>query len=300
MHRRQVASYLALAVVWGSSFLVLLHVVAAFGWVGAVTFRSLVASAILVALATVTRRRLDFRGAWRQLAVVGSLTVACQLVGLSIATPRIGTASSAILIASIPLFSMLIGSAWGIERITASGRLGLLLGFGGIVLLVGFPSTAASLEFVLGVASAIFGAISAAAGSNYARRHLRGVGVWEQSIGAFVAGGLLTLPLLLVVPVPRPPTLEDLGYLVALAAFCSALAYVLYFRLVAEAGATIATSVEFAVTLVAVLIGAILLGERLTPIQLMGATTIVGGCALVLGLVPGVGRMASASARDKA
>ena len=139
VHRRQLIDYLALALIWGVSFVLVLQVVQAFGLVGAVTFRALVASAILLVLAAATRRPLAF-GAWRPLAVVGPTTVAGQLIGLSFATPRIGTAMAAIFVGTIPLFSMVIGQAWGIERITSSGRLGLLLGFGGIVLLVGFPA----------------------------------------------------------------------------------------------------------------------------------------------------------------
>ena len=286
MHRRQVVDYLGLALIWGVSFVLVLRVVEAFGWVGAVTFRALIASAILVLAALATRRRLTFGSSWWPLAVVGATTVAGQLIGLSYATPRIGTAMAAIFVGTIPLFSMVIGHVWGIERVTAWGRLGLVLGFGGIVLLVGFPAMPVTATFVLGCLASTFGAISAAFGSNYARRHLASVGSWEQTIGAFLFGGLMTLPLLLVVPVPAQPGAVDLGYLVLLAGLCSALAYVLYFRLVAEVGATLAISVEFAVTLVAVLIGALLLGERLSVPQLIGGAVIVVGCGLVLGLVP--------------
>jgi drug/metabolite transporter (DMT)-like permease len=67
---------------------------------------------------------------------------------------------------------------------------------------------------------------------------------------------------------------------------CSALAYVLYFRLVAEVGATIAISVEFLVTVIAVTVGAVLLNEHLSVVQLVGGAVILVGCALVLGLIP--------------
>jgi len=286
VHRRQVVDYLVLAGVWGASFVLVLRVVQAFGWVGAVAFRALTASVILTLIAVVTRRRLAF-GSWRPLAVVGATTVAGQLVGLSVATPLIGTAMAAIFVAAIPLFSMVIGQLWGIERITAGGRAGLVLGFLGVVLLVGFPAVPVTGRFVLGCAASLLSAMSAALGSNYARRHLQAVGSWEQTIGAFFFGGTLTLPLLLVVPVPRAPALPDYLNLAVLAAMCSALAYVLYFRLIAEAGATIAISVEFLVTVVAVGIGALLLGERLSPAQLVGGAVIITGCSLVLGLVPG-------------
>jgi drug/metabolite transporter (DMT)-like permease len=285
VHRRQILDYAAMALIWGFSFVLVLQVVGAFGWVGAVTLRSFTAAAILLVISIATGRVLRF-GAWRPLAVVGATTVAGQLIGLSFATPRIGTAMAAIFVAGIPLFSGLIGALWGIERVTRSGRVGLLLGFSGVVMLVGFPAVPVTPEFVLGCGAQLFAVISAAFGTNYARRHLTRVGSWEQTMGAFFFGGLLTFPLLLVVPIPAMPRLVDVGSLIALAGLCSALAYVLYFRLVAEVGPTRAISVEFVVTVIAVTVGAVLLGERLSPVQLAGGAVIITGCLLTLGLLP--------------
>ena len=286
MTRAQVLIYIALALIWGTSFLLLLHVVRAFGWAGAVAVRSFTVAAILLATAAVTRRRLRFAGSWRPLAVVGATTVAGQLVGLSIATPRIGTQMASILVATIPLFSLLIGQVLRVEHVSRTSRIGLVMGFGGIVLLVGFPAVPITPEFAFGVVCSLLSAFSAAFGSNWARARLGGVGAWEQSTAAFLVGGAVTLPLLLVVPIPGPIGLADLGYLLALAAICSALAYTLYFRLVQEVGATLAISVEFVVPVVAVVIGAVLLGERLTVPQLIGGAVIIAGCSLVVGLLP--------------
>ena len=83
MTRRDIASYIFLSLAWGLSFLVLLKVVHAFGWVGAVTLRSLVAGATLLLIASVTRRRLDFSPGLGKFAMVGATTVAGQLIGLS-------------------------------------------------------------------------------------------------------------------------------------------------------------------------------------------------------------------------
>jgi drug/metabolite transporter (DMT)-like permease len=286
VQRRDLADYGILSVVWGVSFAVLLKVVQAFGWVGAVTFRALIAGSLLIAIGAARKRRLDFSVGWLPFAVVGATTVAGQLVGMSFATPRIGTAMAAIFVGTIPLFTMVIGLAWGLERFTALGGLGLALGLAGIVLLVGFPAVPVTASFVIGCCGSLMGAVSAAFGSNYARRHLRAVGSWEVTAGAFLSGGLLTLPLLLLVPVPTVPRPVDYGYLLLLGAVMSALAYVLYFRLVADLGATRAISVEFVVTAIAVVIGSVLLHERLSAAQIAGAVVIVSGCALVLGLVP--------------
>ncbi len=163
MHRRQVLDYLALAVIWGLSFVLVLQVVRAFGWAGGVSFRALVAAGLLVLLARVTRRELRF-GSWRPLAVVGSTTVAGNLIGLNIATPRIGTAMAAIFIATIPFFSMIIGLLWRIERIDLWGRVGVALGFVGVVLLVGFPAVPVDGSFVIGCVASVLGAITESGG----------------------------------------------------------------------------------------------------------------------------------------
>ncbi len=285
MKSRDMVVYSALALIWGLSFLVLMKAVYAFGWVGAVAFRALIASLTLYALARLMRRKLDFSLGWKPLLVVGATTVAGQLIGLSIAGPLIGTAMSAILVATIPLFSMMISAVWGLERINASRLAGLGLGIGGVVLLVGFPAVPVTPAFLGGCAAALLGSFSAAFGSNYASRWLSRAGAWEVTIGAFFFGGAMTLPLLVVVPVPTVPVLADYLWLAGLACGMSALTYVMYFGLVAAIGATRAISVEFAVTTVAVVIGALVLNEPFGPLQAFGAAIIVAGCALVLGLV---------------
>ena len=286
MSPRDFAAYAYLSLAWGLSFLLLLHVVDAFGWIGAVTFRCFIAGALLYAVALVSRRRLDFSAGWLPFAMVGATTVAGQLIGLSYATPLIGTAMAAIFVASIPLFSMVIAQLWGLERITPARILGLVLGTIGIIMLVGFPAVPVTKSFLVGCLAMVGSTFSAAFGSNYASRHLSGTGPWEVTIGSFIAGGVLTLPLLWFVPVPGIPVALDYLYLVALAALMSALTYVLYFGLVKSIGATAAISVEFAVTVVAVLVGALILDEPLTLLQLLGGAVIILGCGLVLGILP--------------
>lgn len=294
MKPRDTATYIFLAIAWGLSFLVVLRVVEAFGWVGAVAFRSFIAAGTLFAIAKLSGRKLDFHAGWKPFAVVGATTVAGQLIGLSYGTPFIGTAMAAICVASIPLFSMVISQLWGLERITSRGLIGLLLGVTGIVLLVGFPAVAVTPEFIMGCVAVLFSCFSAAFGSNYASRRLSTTGSWETTIGAFVFGGILTLPLIVAIPVPAMPGLVDFIYLLISACVMSALTYVLYFRLVGNVGPTKAISVEFAVTVIAVLVGAVFLKEQLSIIQFVGAAVIIAGCALVLSSRPALPKEAEA------
>lgn len=289
MPRQHLAVYGSLALIWGFSFILLVRVVDGFGWAATVSLRALLASGLLFAIAKVSGRRLEFGVGWQRFAAVGATTVAGQLVGMTYAAPIIGTAMAAILVGAIPLMSMLIGKLWGHEHIDRTGVVGLVLGLAGVVLLVGFPATTITVEFLLGCLASVLGSMSAAFGSNYALRHMGGVGSWEQTIGAFFFGGVFTLPLILVVPVPGVPTWQDWFWLLVLAATVSSLAYVLYFRLVSEVGATRAISVEFVVTVIAVAIGALALGEKLTVAQFLGGGVILAGAAMVVGLWPNRG-----------
>ncbi|WP_371345260.1 DMT family transporter [Ancylobacter sp. IITR112] len=285
MAPRDVASYLFLALVWGSSFVVMDHNIQAFGWAGSVSFRSFLASGTLFLAARATGRRLDFSCGPFPLFVVGLTTVAMQLGFLSYGLPQIGTAMSAILVATIPLFTMLIAALWGVERFRLGGLVGVLLGAAGIVLLVGFPSQPVTTAFLIGCAATLASTLSAAFGSVYAGRRLAKTGSWEITIGAFFFGGLLSLPLVALVPLPGVPGLGDIGTLLIAGVLMSAITYVIFYRLIASIGPTRAISVEFGVTGVAVTIGTLLLNEPLTLPQIAGGVVIAAGCALVLGVI---------------
>ena len=283
---QQLVDYTVMAIIWGFSFLLLRRVIEGFGWVGAVSFRAFIASALLIIFARVGKKSLNFSIGWKPFAVVGATTVAGQLIGMTYAVPQIGTAMAAIFVGAIPIFSMIIGQIWGIEHLNKRGQLGLFLGLAGVVMLVGFPQEPFTKQFIIGCAASVFGSFSAAFGSNYARLRLQQVGSWEQTIGAFFFGGLFTLPLIILVPLPRIPKMSDIGFLILLAALVSSLCYVLYFRMVAAVGATRAISIEFVVTVIAVSIGALILHERLSILQLIGGAVIILGCSLVLDLIP--------------
>lgn len=282
MNARNTAAFAALALIWGLSFLVLVRVNLAFGWAGAVAFRCLIAGTAVFAASLLTGKKLRFNAPRRHFIVIGLTTVAGQLAGFTCATPRIGTAMAAVFAAIIPLLSMLIGWLWKLETTTPKKLGGLCLGVTGIILLVGFPAAEPTPTFFLGCAFAMLGATSAAFGSNYASRYLSGEGAMETTIASFLWGGAIMLPLVLFFPVPGVPSVESFAWLLVLGAVMSGVAYLLYFMLVANIGATKTISVEFLVTVIAVFVGTCLLGESLTLMQVLGGGVIILGCALVL------------------
>lgn len=284
MTPKQLSLYLATASIWGCTWYFILKVVLAFGG-GGIALRAIFGAAALYLFALVTKRKLNF-GRVGPIAIVGLTTVAGQLLGFNLATPMSGTAVTAILASTIPMFSMLIGHLWHVEHISRVGFFGLILGFLGTVLIVGFPSVEFSLRFFLGCVLCLIGAISAATGSMYTKSHLQGIGYWEQTIGSFFLGGLMMLPMLIFNPPSHKPEPIDYFYLLVLSVISTGIGYIMYFRLVGEIGATPALTVEFLVTAIAVAVGAGFLGEKISAIQFVGVAAIMFGCALVLDLFP--------------
>jgi len=278
--------YAWVAIMWGSSFALLVPVVASLGWVGGVAFRGFIASAIVLVIALIAKRKLEFAGNWKHFAVLGATSVGMNLGGMNYALDRLGTQLTAILVTTIPLYSLLIESIWSKTKPTLLKTIGLLIGFSGVVILVGLSPQAVNREFWFGVLGSFVGAFGFALGGNYSRVKAAHIGSWEQTIGTFLFGGLWTLPLLIWVPIVRTPTMGDILCLFAVAATASSFAYILYFKLVAEVGATTALTTEFLVPVVAVILGYLLFSETLSVNQIIGSVIIMIGCALVMGLSP--------------
>lgn len=285
MTLRQMNMYAWTSLMWGASFYWLAITIPEFGWAATVSFRSFIACALLVLIAVITRRQLQFHGEWRNLAVLGVTSVGLNLGGMNFALTRLDSSLTAILVTTIPLYSLLIEWAWHRKRPTTLMLVGLVTGFAGVVVLIGFTPQKIDGQFLLGVLGSAIGSAGFAFGGSWAKAHLPHMGSYEQTIGTFLFGGLVTLPLIAIVPMNTvPPTMRAVAALVIVAGTASSFAYILYFKLVDEIGATRALTTEFLVPVVAVILGALLLDERITLPQIIGAFIIFIGCSLVLGL----------------
>ena len=206
---------------WGSSFALLVPVVNSLGWAGGVSFRGFIASGIVFLIALVTKKQLQFAGNWKHFAVLGATSVGMNLGGMNYALSHLGTQLTAILVTTIPLYSLVIESIWTRTKPTFQKTIGLLIGFSGVVILIGLSPQAVNREFWFGVVGSFIASFGFALGGNYSRAKAGHIGSWEQTIGTFLFGGLWTLPLLIVVPIVRTPTVGDILCLFAVAATAS-------------------------------------------------------------------------------
>ena len=290
MNATEWALLLLLAVLWGGSFFFGKVALAAVPPLTLVVLRTGTAALALLLYLAVRGQGLPVSLAvWRGFLVMGLLNNAIPFALINWGQTQIDSGLSAILNATTPLFTVLIAHLVTIdERLTRPRIAGVLLGLAGVVVMVG-PSALRGLGLAgLGKLAVVTAAASYACAGLYGRR-LTGLNPVVAACGMLVAAALVMLPVALVVDTPRGlAAARDAGWaiwgaLAGLALLSTALAYIVYFRILATAGATNLLLVTFLIPVSALLLGGLVLGERPDWTAFAGMALIFLGLAAVDG-----------------
>jgi drug/metabolite transporter (DMT)-like permease len=276
-----------LSVLWGGTFLFNRVIVAEVPPITTVFIRVALAAAVLVPLARFQHQRLprDVAG-WRDVAVMGLLNNVIPFVLIVWAQARIPGGLASILNALTPIFAVLCNHLLTRDdKATPNKVAGVVIGLVGVAVLVGPGVLAAAGETVVAelavvAATAVYGV------SSVWSRRFRGRPPIVTSAGQLVASSTMLLPLALVVDRPwtlAMPGLAATASLVGLALLSTALAYVIFFRVVTLAGSSNAMLVTLLIPVSAILLTATLLGERLQPHQFLGMAVIACGLVAIDG-----------------
>lgn len=289
MTARQFAELLALAALWGASFLFMRVAVPEFGPVMVTAIRVLLASLALAPLLWMSGHWHALRTHAGPLAVVGVVNSALPFALYSYALLWISTGLAAIFNATAPLWGALIAWAWLGERLTRRQVLGLALGFAGVVWLawgeVSLRRDASWAQAAWAVAACLGATLCYGFAVNFTKRHLSGAPSMAVATGTqMVAVLALALPAAGSVPSTLPST-GAWASVAVLGLACTGLAYLLYFRLIASAGPSKALAVAYLIPLFAVAWGWLLLGEGITPVMAGAGGVILLGTALATGLI---------------
>jgi drug/metabolite transporter (DMT)-like permease len=188
----------------------------------------------------------------------------------------------AILNAATPWFAAICGAIWLGERLSWRKCAGLVLGMLGVALLVGFGPIQVSTEVMLAVLACIAATVCYALSGTYVKKRAGGVSPRAITVGSLVAASLLIAPFL-----PTPPAAAAFSWQVSVAVLgislvCSAVAYLIYFRLMANVGPTKTLTVTFLIPVFGTLWGALFLGEAIGVMTMVGGAIIILATALVL------------------
>ncbi|WP_290870861.1 DMT family transporter [Aquabacterium sp.] len=294
MPLRDTLTMFFLAALWGGSFLFLRHASPILGPVPLAGFRTAGAALTLIPLVIWHRQGQALKGQWGALAIAALLSTVLPFLGLSQAARSLPAGLLSILNATTPLWGALVGWYWSGEALGRQRVAGLLMGFVGVALLAADKGNLGAGS--LGAMGMALGAtLMYAIAVHFNKHHLRGLPPVAVSAGTLAMSGLMLLgPAFWLGPLQVPDTAAPLGTLgvwgavphsvwLALAAFalpCTALAYLLFYRLVERIGPTRSLSVTFLIPIFGMLWGALFLGERVSPVMLASTAVIVLGTVL--------------------
>lgn len=283
------AMLFTLSVLWGGSFFFTRVALSALPPLTLVLLRVGLAALILNAVVPLSGSRMPREArAWGAFLGMGLLNNAVPFCLIVWGQTHIASGLAAILNATTPLFTVAAAHLLtSDERMTGNRLAGVLTGLAGVAVMVG-PAVLAGLGTDLLAQVAVLGAaLSYAFAGLFGRRFRRmGVPPLATAAGQVTASASVLLPVALVVDHPwtlPPPDAPVWGAVLGIAVLSTALAYVLYFRILATAGATNLLLVTFLIPVSAVLLGAWVLGERLAPQHFVGMALIAGGLAAIDG-----------------
>ncbi len=296
MRSKEWVAFTGLGLIWGSSFLWIKVAVQDVGPLTLVSWRLLFG--LLGLAAVVLLRRPTFprnRALWAWLALLGITNTLLPFALISWGEQHVDSAVAAILNGTVPLFTMVIAHfSLHDDRMTVPRFVGLIVGFIGVIVLMGHDLDLAAMRTNIGgQAAVVLAALSYAASAVLARKKLRGIEPLTQAFVPVVSAASLAWVAALVVEGGGAPSLPITWFaLLWLGLLGSCVAYLLYFYLLHHVGPTRATLVTYVFPVVGLVLGVVFLGETLDLGLAIGAALIVGGIAVV-NIRPGRGAVAA-------
>lgn len=286
MKPRDVLLLFILAALWGASFIYIRFAGPALGAFALVAARTLIASAVLIAIAVATGVKLDLRQRWKEYLILGALNSAVPFVLITAAELSMTAPLAAILNATTPLWGAVVTAIWLRDRLTMPRIAGLLIGLLGVVIVVGWESITMSPALWIATVMMLVASLFYALGTTYGKTTFKSPVPLVMAIGQQLAAGLIVLPL----AIANPPTGEITPLIVVaillLAVLSTAVAYLLYFMLLKSAGPINTMTVTFLVPFFTILWDALFLEASISWTQFAGLLVILVGLFLVTGFRP--------------
>ena len=277
MSRRGWLLFAAVGILWGVPYLLIKVAVGALSPASLVFWRTALAALLLLPLAASRGQLRPLLRHWRALLVFTAVEIAVPWLFLASAEQRLTSSLAGLLIAAVPMVGALLAWATGGERLGPLRQLGLLIGLAGVAALVGLDLHASDVWALLEMAVVVVGY---AVGPFLLTRYLSSLpslGVTAASLGLTA---LVYLPFAILQLPARWPAWNVVGSVVGLAVVCTAVVFLLFFALIAEAGPVRATVMTYVNPAVAVALGVALLGEPFTWGVGVGFALVLAGSVL--------------------
>jgi drug/metabolite transporter (DMT)-like permease len=288
-----------LASLWGASFLFIRIAVAPLGPFLLMDLRVLIASGTLMLYAFFLRRLPDLQKRWKEYLLLGTINSAIPFTLIATSELYITSSLAAILNATTPMFTAVVAALWLKDPLTWKKGAGLLLGFIGVTILVGWSPVPMEEKVLLAIGAMLAASFSYAIGGVYAKKTFPDASPLAMAIGQLTGAAVALLPAAAVTAPSARFTLFGTAATLGLAILSTAVAYLLYFRLLHNVGPTKTMTVTFLVPLFSLLWGVLLLDEPLGAGVITGFLLICAGIVFVADLRLGLGRSSVPTQSEK-
>ncbi len=286
MRRSDAVRLVALSAIWGASFIFIRVLAPVLGPVLTVATRVLIGGAVLIVYCRVTGVDAGLARHWRQYVVIGIANSTLPFLLYAFAALYLPASYSVILNAMTPLFAALLAVPLLGERLTAAMVTGLVIGIAGVALVSGAGPVVPDLWFALAVFACLGATICYAGSSIYMKKFAGGASPLAIAGWSQIFAGLALAPIVPFAPPAGSISPLIVANVLALALVCSSVAYVLYYRLIADIGPTRALTMAFLMPVFGMLWGALFLHETITLPMIIGCALVIGGATVVLRPVP--------------
>jgi drug/metabolite transporter (DMT)-like permease len=276
---------LLLGALWGGSFLFIKISVPEFGPVSLVGVRIAIGAVCLLPLICRGQRLAEFRGNWVHTSVLGILNSALPFALISFAVLYLSAGFASIINASAPLWGGLFAMIWLRDKLTLGRAAGLIIGFGGVVVLLwrGLNIDQGGSNFA--IPAALLAALSYGLAANYAKKYLDKVSSYTTAAGSLIGTAILLLPGTVWFWPDGAISLKAWAAVIFMSVACTAGANLLYFRLISSSGPTVAISVAYLIPLFAMIFGVVFIDEVVTLRMIIGCGIILFGTGLVTNMI---------------
>lgn len=289
--------------IWGASYLFIKVGGETVPPLTLVLSRTAIASVVLYFVLRVKGETLPRWNApvWKWFVLMGVINTVVPYTLITWGELYISSGLAAILIATLPIFTVLLAH-WLThdEKITPRKLLGVFAGFVGVVILFLPDLVQGQQLFLVGGLAVLGAALCYALAGIYARKTLKGVSPITSAFGQMLTATVMILPASLLVDRPWTvsPTPASIGSILMLGVVGSGFAYILFYRLIAQLGATRTSLVTYVSPIVALILGAVILQEPLHWTMLVGLGLVIAGVGLVTNLQSGFGKEQSATVKQ--
>lgn len=282
---RDLALLFLLGAIWGASYLFIRVASPVLRPFPLVFVRLLLGGGALLIYALLMRRTIPWREHGRHYIIMGLFNCALPFSLISTAALNLTASFSAMLNATTPLFTAVVAALWLKDALTIRKLIGLACGMVGVAIIVGWQPTPLDSVGLMSAGLLLAAALAYGVGTVYGRRSLKGVEPLGSAVGQLLLGSLWVMPFAAANPPVMTPTLDVLAATLLLSLLSTSVAYVIYFRLLTNIGATATASVTFLVPFFASVWGAVILRESVQPNEIIGFLIILVGLTQVTGLL---------------